>query len=230
MGQNKTGKYFKYAIGEIVLVVIGILIALSINNWNEERKNRKLENTYLKNVHIEFEANKIKFEKTLNIFDKQYELADSISRKVFPITDNNWSEIIKIYEKAFYPESFDPSKSSISVLINSGKIDLVQNDSLKQLLSFWNDQFEDYKEEENDLSEWWRVFNEIYLNEPTYSKWESDVTSPISNELKVKLEKLMWKRRFSLGIVTSKWKINQESKELMDLIDSIILLTRTYAN
>ena len=41
--ENKTGKYFKYAIGEIVLVVIGILIALSINNWNESRKNKILE-------------------------------------------------------------------------------------------------------------------------------------------------------------------------------------------
>jgi len=38
--ENKTGKYFKYAIGEIVLVVIGILIALSINNWNEARKEK----------------------------------------------------------------------------------------------------------------------------------------------------------------------------------------------
>jgi hypothetical protein len=38
--ENKTGKYFKYAIGEIVLVVIGILIALSINNWNEGRKEK----------------------------------------------------------------------------------------------------------------------------------------------------------------------------------------------
>ena len=36
--ENKTGKYLKYAIGEIVLVVIGILIALSINNWNEQKK------------------------------------------------------------------------------------------------------------------------------------------------------------------------------------------------
>ena len=47
MGQNKTGKYLKYAIGEIVLVVIGILIALQINNWNENRKiKNKLDNIY----------------------------------------------------------------------------------------------------------------------------------------------------------------------------------------
>tara|TARA_B100000508_G_scaffold107348_1_gene85427 strand:- start:44 stop:181 length:138 start_codon:yes stop_codon:yes gene_type:complete len=37
--ENKTSKYFKYAIGEIILVVIGILIALQINNWNELRKS-----------------------------------------------------------------------------------------------------------------------------------------------------------------------------------------------
>jgi len=40
MEQNKTGKYLKYAIGEIMLVVIGILIALSINNWNQNRLNK----------------------------------------------------------------------------------------------------------------------------------------------------------------------------------------------
>jgi len=44
--ENKTSKYLKYAIGEIILVVIGILIALQINNWNEERKQRNLEMDY----------------------------------------------------------------------------------------------------------------------------------------------------------------------------------------
>ena len=50
MEKNKTGKYFKYAIGEIVLVVIGILIALQINNWNEDRKKDLLEITVLKEL------------------------------------------------------------------------------------------------------------------------------------------------------------------------------------
>tara|TARA_R110001632_G_scaffold43376_1_gene109886 strand:+ start:45055 stop:45768 length:714 start_codon:yes stop_codon:yes gene_type:complete len=50
METGKTGKYFKYAIGEIVLVVIGILIALQINNWNESRKQRVKEIDALENI------------------------------------------------------------------------------------------------------------------------------------------------------------------------------------
>ena len=52
MEKNKTGKYLKYAIGEIVLVVIGILIALSINNWNEERKSKVTEIEVLNDMII----------------------------------------------------------------------------------------------------------------------------------------------------------------------------------
>ena len=47
MEKNKTGKYLKYAIGEIILVVIGILIALSINNWNENRKGKIVKKDFL---------------------------------------------------------------------------------------------------------------------------------------------------------------------------------------
>ncbi|MDO1501181.1 DUF6090 family protein [Winogradskyella maritima] len=46
MSENKTGRYFKYAIGEIILVVIGILIALQINDWNQNKKDQKLEQQY----------------------------------------------------------------------------------------------------------------------------------------------------------------------------------------
>jgi len=51
--ENKTGKYLKYAIGEIILVVIGILIALSINNWNEGRKNSIKEIQFLKSFKVD---------------------------------------------------------------------------------------------------------------------------------------------------------------------------------
>ncbi len=57
LSENKTGKYLKYAVGEIVLVVIGILIALQINNWNENRKDRRAEAAYLQELLEDFEIN-----------------------------------------------------------------------------------------------------------------------------------------------------------------------------
>jgi hypothetical protein len=56
MDKNSTGKYLKYAISEILLVVIGILIALQINNWNESKKNRAYEVTMLTEVNEALET------------------------------------------------------------------------------------------------------------------------------------------------------------------------------
>ncbi len=58
MEKNKTRKYLKYAIGEIVLVVIGILIALSLNNWNELRKNDIIKNQLIENLILELQSSK----------------------------------------------------------------------------------------------------------------------------------------------------------------------------
>ena len=57
LSEGKTGKYFKYAIGEIILVVIGILIALSINNWSNNIQKRDIENEYLLSLQTEFKTN-----------------------------------------------------------------------------------------------------------------------------------------------------------------------------
>ena len=63
---GKTGKYFKYAIGEIILVVIGILIALSINNWNENRKAQKEELALYTRIVNDLKVDKEKLETILN--------------------------------------------------------------------------------------------------------------------------------------------------------------------
>ncbi len=57
MEKNKTGKYLKYAFGEIVLVMIGILLALQINNWNQQRVQNKEEQVALINLKQDFEYN-----------------------------------------------------------------------------------------------------------------------------------------------------------------------------
>ena len=64
MGKNKTGKYFKYAIGEIILVVIGILIALGINNWNNRKNDKKREKDALTEIYLALESD---FEQLINM-------------------------------------------------------------------------------------------------------------------------------------------------------------------
>jgi len=58
LSEGKTSKYFKYAIGEIVLVVIGILIALQINNWNENRKSQEKIDNYFEKMLVEMNQKK----------------------------------------------------------------------------------------------------------------------------------------------------------------------------
>lgn len=56
MNENKIGKYFKYAIGEVFLVMVGILLALQVNNWNEDRKIEFQENEVLREIYEGLES------------------------------------------------------------------------------------------------------------------------------------------------------------------------------
>ena len=75
LARAKTATYFKYAVGEIVLVVIGILIALQINNWNEENKSRQRGNEILKEIKENLSYNSLQFQ---NEIETEYEVINSI--------------------------------------------------------------------------------------------------------------------------------------------------------
>ena len=145
--ENKTGKYLKYAIGEIALVVIGILIALSINNWNDNRKNRISERELLDNIHRDFVQNKIQFDTVKAINYRN--LATLNSRiALFPIERDS----AKIAAFQSYPPvqgiSYNPYSSSIKSVIYSNSLELIQDKELRKYLVSWEDVLLDYQEEE----------------------------------------------------------------------------------
>jgi hypothetical protein len=76
--ENKTGKYFKYAIGEIVLVVIGILIALQINNWNENRKEKTFENQVYKQIYNDLISDSLRYSDVINFYKKRGTLINRV--------------------------------------------------------------------------------------------------------------------------------------------------------
>ncbi|MEH6535893.1 MAG: DUF6090 family protein [Psychroserpens sp.] len=130
MENNKTGKYFKYAIGEIVLVVIGILIAISINNWNENRKNRISESEYYCKILSDFELDRQNIEELYKASEYKIETSKRLLLELNS-KDKAKSYLLNNYLQALRTNAFVPSKVTITDIISSGKLSLLTNDSLK---------------------------------------------------------------------------------------------------
>ncbi len=92
MEQNKTGKYLKYAIGEIVLVVIGILIALSINNWNEQRKDLKTVSRLFQNLESSLKTD------SLALSDIIFRSHNSLTKMKIVLSESS-EHILQEYDK-----------------------------------------------------------------------------------------------------------------------------------
>jgi hypothetical protein len=136
--ENKTGKYFKYALGEIALVVIGILIALQINNWNQERQFQNEEKIILKNIHTEFLENrntlKLGLEENNQGCKASIILLNFVGQNRELIQQQNVDSLMYVMLET---GSFRPSENTISDLLQSGKLQLLKNEKLKNLLYKW---------------------------------------------------------------------------------------------
>jgi len=86
LAEGKTSRYLKYAIGEIILVVVGILIALSINTWNEERKEKAIVENVLKNIRVDLQADTTKFARDLKRIPPMLVDSKALLNSTFPDT------------------------------------------------------------------------------------------------------------------------------------------------
>jgi hypothetical protein len=143
------GRYLKYAIGEIVLVVIGILIAIQLNEWRNDSLNTKQKKKVLIALKADFEANLTRIDtvyyhqaKSLKIFIETNNLIDSIDY----VTDNNVLKANLTHEGG-YGYSFNPINGALRSAVSSGDIHLIKNDSLIELLFSWEDLVLDSYEE-----------------------------------------------------------------------------------
>lgn len=130
--ENKTGKYFKYAIGEIILVVIGILIALSINNWNEHRNEKNQLKEYLLAIKKNIKNDIIVLNKDA-IFRDTLMSKNIRARKEFRQGVIN-VETMNDAQSFFYEFYFTPNKSGYDAIKNSGLLGKLTNSSLDSLL------------------------------------------------------------------------------------------------
>jgi hypothetical protein len=130
MGKNKTGKYLKYAIGEIILVVIGILIALSINNWNEDRIKQNIIKESLTQI-----LNDLKQDKDVLEFFNKTE-AEHISY-LKNVSSGNYKLVglDTILRSLDHYMFFSKNNNGYSGLKNSGNISIINNLELKSAMT-----------------------------------------------------------------------------------------------
>lgn len=131
--ENKFNKYLLYAMGEIVLVVIGILIALQINTWNENRKMMVKEDSILRGLKLEMLSNlrelKADYESELYFSDATNDVYKYIQNKS-ALVDSMYTDFFAAVQfNYFFP------KSSSYESLKAGNLEIIKSDTLRELIS-----------------------------------------------------------------------------------------------
>ena len=130
--QNKVSKYLLYAIGEIVLVVIGILIALSINNWNESRKLREMEIRYLDNLIVDLSSDTAFFADKITLFENALKELNTYLSKSYE-EQRTIDDVMQLFSYLnLATEHLVIQNPTYLDILSSGNLSIFSNDELKK--------------------------------------------------------------------------------------------------
>jgi hypothetical protein len=231
METGKTGKYLKYAIGEIILVMIGILLALQVNNWKENRINSNKETTILANIHKEFKDNKIQLERVVMGHRKEHNSSAKII-SLFPITSKPDPIVLDSLSRYLWDSyegyTFNPSQTSINSLSSTSSFDIISNEDLRNLLISWNDLVKDYQEEEEYNLDFIMNQYEVYISK--HFGWNFNFKDE-RHDFKA-LESLEFEYLVQQKYSKINWILNAsgELKKVQGTLDKIIELSDSKAN
>jgi hypothetical protein len=214
MEKNKTGKYLKYAFGEIALVVIGILIALQVNNLNEIDKVKDTEVIYLNALHDEFSNNLKEVERVMELNEEGLAYAHALLGKM-GTDDPNLTE--KVFDSLMYHTilteiQYRPSPGTLIELVSSGKLSIISNRELRLKLASWDGILTSVSFQEEEHSK------PRYKLIDLINKWGNGRKSLIN---------ALGNNRFSLKIPSSNFKLS--SKVLLQNIEFDNQLTFFFA-
>lgn len=203
INEGYMGKYLKYAFGEILLVVVGILIALQVNNWNEHRKDKIKEKTLLKEIHKEFTHNLNEFlpvkQSQLNTFNSGSIVFRNINKLDI---EESRDSVFKYATGMFGGYPYHPSNGVVESLISSGEINLIKNDSLRSYLISWKDVLKKYTEYVNiDIDLWSNIIQPYIFEHGSFINASSNANKKLLTD-PVFINMLYRKQFFNKNIIT----------------------------
>ncbi|PWK17763.1 DUF6090 family protein [Xanthomarina spongicola] len=163
--ENRVSKYILYAIGEIILVVIGILIALQINNTNEANKARVKELHYLKNIKTDLLLNIDNINSFIETRETKIKSANIVLEYYEGKPLSNLNDFNKNILNVYIWHKFYQINNTFLELTNSGNLATISNDSIKNGLLNIDALYKELKGEE----EHYRFDTEVLLYEPSFN-------------------------------------------------------------
>ncbi|ASV31804.1 DUF6090 family protein [Maribacter cobaltidurans] len=170
--ENRFSKYMLYALGEIILVVIGILIALAISNWNETQKSKKLEQQLLHALLAEFESNLQLLNDVIALNNSNIENSILLGEYTGPsVTNIHEKELSERMVGIFKIEPrYLPNQGTVQEIINSGRLSVLSDDKLRKALSAWQSGLESVKRQENYVVERRDIGHDFFLKEGNFRR------------------------------------------------------------
>jgi hypothetical protein len=171
--EGKTWQYFKYALGEIVLVVIGILLALSINNWNESRKQAIAEKEFIAGVKKDLEQDKAYIKLVIQQAEKKlmaFELLSKEDPSLFDTDKKALDSLLQIYfvsERTFYPISGSFESALSGNEINNFK----EKKAIATIIKLYNSTYDRLIDNGNISSSRWEYLTKKYSHERRIGTW-----------------------------------------------------------
>jgi hypothetical protein len=167
MEKNKTGKYLKYAIGEIILVVIGILIALSINNWNESRKQSTSEKEFITSIKNDLKQDKAFILLIVEILEPKIEANKTLNSDLLNLYKNDRKSLDSIFQIYFKSQrTFYPISGSYESAVSGNQITVFRNKELIQkVIKLYNSTYDRLIDNGQILDERWAFVSKKYSYE-----------------------------------------------------------------
>jgi len=234
MDKNKTGKYFKYAIGEIILVVIGILIALQINNSNNQRIEKESDIKYLTNIRIDLNKDIKSLDYNIEFREKKSRGTQKIIEQINGMPIEDLTETTYNVINTLNQERFQPSNVTYNDLVSSGNMNLISNDSIKlylfELSLLYQKNIFGLEHETHEYEE--------FISKPMFHYTDIERMKPVflgvktAEEMTISeqdFDKLFESKEFKNGCVVSIWTtaemvqiymdIKTNSNSIIDIID-----------
>lgn len=165
LGEDKMFRYLKYALGEIILVVLGILIALEVNNYNEGQKALKKERDYLEKIHGNIDFTNLELERVIHDTDYWLKINDSLWHVIDSGDDSISNEQLLrwIMDMADFTIN-SANNSTTSEIIANGELYLISDPFIRKLMANWQGRLHNLEKYELECQFWARSYNKI-INE-----------------------------------------------------------------